>query len=259
MSFISSLLNIFSSFGLTISPNGFQFTPPTKIRTGAIFNQMLTAINYVDNNGNYFVGQPYGSNSIAAKPQYQQATPYQPGETTPPKSWPTSQPNGYNVPLGVNDVNIYHMSAEGLRHLKAYEGLHQRPYIINGRKFIGYGRKLPVNDTTTYISRDQAEEFLQLDVLLAETQVKSAINVKITQGQFDALVDFAYTVEPEKFQNSDVVKNINNGDIGAACTSLAQWVYGMQDGILAQFPHLVSRRTANIHWMTMPADPQPLS
>lgn len=256
MSFLSSLLNIFSTFTVNIA-NGFSFLPPTQIRSGGIFTNMQTPVNYVNAAGKYFLGQAFSSSSSAASASFQQAPDYMPGDTIPPKSWPTFQPNGYNVPLGTNMPAMYHFSAEGLRHLKAYEGLHQRPYIINGQKFIGYGHKLGLNDTTTYISRDQADAFLTSDVSAAEGQVKSAISQKITQGQFDAMVDFAYTIDSGKFKGSDVVSKLNGGDIPGACTALAQWVYGNQNGVLARFAHLTSRRTANVHWMTMPADPQP--
>ena len=258
MSFLSSLLKVFTSFTVSVQ-NGFSFLPVTKIRDGAIFSDMKIPVNYVDQDGNYFLGQTYGSNSSLSQPSFQQATAYQPGETTPPRAFPTYQPNGYEVPLGTNDVSMYSFSSEGLRHLKAFEGLRQRPYFINGQKYIGYGHKLPKDDKTTYISRDQADSFLTSDVSAAEGVVKSVISRNIAQGQFDALVDFAFTMNASDFKCSDVVQKVNSGDIAGACTALAQWCYVQQNGVVARNEHLTSRRTGNARWMTMAVDPQPLT
>jgi lysozyme len=256
MSFLSSLLKIFTSFTINIL-DGFQYLPVTKINQGSIFSQMLNAVNYVDQTGKFFLGQPFSSTSSLSSPSFTPAPTYTPGGTTPPVSFPTAQQNGYVVPMGTNPVNMYHLSSEGLRHLKYFEGLHQRPYVINNQKYIGYGHMLSSSDTTTYVSQDQADSFLAADVLAAEGTVKSAIMVKVSQGQFDALVDFAYTVSTSAFKSSDVVSSINGGDVAGACTNLMNWCYGMQNGIVAQFAHLIARRTFNVHWVTRPVDVQP--
>lgn len=258
MSFISTLLNIFNQFTVGVQ-NGFSYLPITKIRMGAAFSDMQYAVNYVNQSGEYQLGQSYGSSNSLVQPSFQTEPTYQPGDTTPPRSFPTSQPNGYEVPLGLNAGSQYRASSECVRHIKGFEGLHQRPYFINGQKYIGYGHKLQKTDSTTYISRDQADSFLQSDISAAEGTVKGAVSGQITQGQFDALVDFAFTMDGSSFSGSDVVQKINSGDIPGACTALMQWCYGKQNGILARFEHLSSRRTGNVRWMCMAIDPQSVS
>lgn len=256
MSFLSSLLNIFSTFTVSVT-NGFSYLPITKIRSGAVFTDMQTAINYVNSAGKFFVGQAYGNTNPLSQASYQQQPDYKPGNTTPPTAFPTYQPNGYNVPLGMNNVSMYSASSECQRHVRNFEGLKQRPYLINGQKYIGYGHKLPKTDTTTYISRDQADTFLQQDISAAEGMVKGAVSTMLSQTQFDALVDFAFTMDSATFKGSDVVQKVNGGDIGGACTALMQWCYGQQNGVLARFEHLTSRRTGNVRWMSMSVDAQP--
>jgi lysozyme len=256
MSFVSSLINLFTTLTLQIV-NGFVYQPVTKLRNGSIFPDMENPINYVDQTGQYYLGQSFGSGSVMAQPSFQPAPVYQPGGTTPPRVFPTSQPNGYVVPLGVNNVSMYRMSAEGIRHIKAFEGLQQRPIVINGQKYIGYGHKLSDKDTRMYISIEEAESLLSSDISSAEGLVKGAITVNLTQGQFDALVDFAFTVSPQRFKNSTIIQKINSGDVAGAATILAQWVYVKQNGVIVKMPHLVSRRTSNIHWMTSPVTVQP--
>ncbi len=254
MSFLSSLLQIFTSF--TVSElDGFQFLPVTQINSGSVYSQMANAVNYADSTGKFFLGQALGSSSLS-KGTYTPTTTYQPGGTMPPVAYPTHQPNGYVVPTGTNPASMYSTSAEGVRHIKYFEGFHQRPYIINGQKYIGFGHHLSMDDTTTYISSDQADSFLAADVSKAEGLVKGAISSKISQEHFDAMVDFAYTTG-SAFSGSNVVSSINSGDFGGACTALANWCYGKQNGVMALFPHLLARATFNVHKMTPAVDPQP--
>lgn len=258
MSFISSLLNVLSSFTVNIT-SGFGYLPVTKIRTGSAFTDMQYAVNYADQNGNYFQGQQFGSNNPLIQGNYQQQPKYQPQQTTPPVTFPTFQSNGYVVPTGANQASMYQASSECYRHIRNFEGLHQRPYYVNGQKFIGYGHQLPQGDTTTYISRDQAESFLTQDVGTAQGTVQGAISVQLSQTQFDALVDFAYTVSSSAFTGSDVVSKFNSGDVGGACTALMQWSYISLNNVVQRSDHLTSRRTGNVRWMSMSVDPQPLS
>lgn len=258
MSLLSSILKLVTQFTLQIV-NGFTYEPVTKLKTGSIFTDMQIAIDYVDPDGKYHLGQSYGSSSIAASPSFQAAPDYRPGDTTPPKAFPTYQSNGYAVPLGMNEASKYRFSAEGLRSLKAFEGLHHRAYFLDGEPHIGYGSKVKSYDPSQYVSQDQADQMLQGDVSAAESLVKGAISGKISQGQFDALVDFAFSIPSQMFTGSKVVQEVSSGNIPGAATALAQWVYVKQNGVVVKSAHLVARRTAEIKWMTSPVDPTPIS
>lgn len=253
---LNSLLSVFSNFTLSIV-GGFLSIPITQMRIGSAFTDMGFSIPYPDPSGNYQLGQAYNSNNTLTGPTYQQAPTYQPGNTTPPKSFPTTQANGYVVPLGVNAVGMYHLSAEALRILKMFEGPHQRPYTINGTTYIGYGHQITSNNPSQYMSMDQINSMLAADVLAAEGIVKGAISVPLTQGQFDALVDFAFTTTAAKFQTSDVMKKFNAGDIPGTMTALAQVCYVQTNNVISRSLHLTSRRAHNIQWMSMPILPLP--
>lgn len=255
-SFLNSLISIFTSFTLNVT-GGFLSIPITQIRKGAAFTDMLNAIHYPDTSGKYQLGQSYGTTNTLTGPTYQPAPTYQPSNTTPPRTFPTAQPNGYNVPLGLNDASMYHLSAEGLRVLKTFEGLAQRAHVINGQAYIGYGHKIDKFDPALYWSRDQADQQLQSDVTAAEGMVKGAVSGKLTQGQFDALVDFAFTTSADKFKSSAVVQKFSGGDIPGAMTALAQFCYTNQNGNVSRSLHLTSRRAHNIQWLSMPVDVLP--
>jgi lysozyme len=258
MSLLSSILKLVTQFTLQIV-NGFIYEPVTKLKTGSVFTDMQVAIDYVNQEGKYFLGRAYGSASIAASPSFEQAPEYRPADTTPPKAFPTYQPSGYQVPLGMNDVGQYHFSAEAMRTLKAFEGLHQRAYFLDGEPHIGYGRKIKSYDASLYVSRDEADQMVQADVSAAESLVKGAVSGKLSQGQFDALVDFAYSVPAQLFKASKVVQEVSSGNIPGAATALAQYVYVKQNGVVVKSPHLVARRTAEVKWLTAPVDPTPIS
>jgi len=255
-SFLNSLLNIVTSFTLNIT-NGFLTIPITQMRDGSAFTDMLNAIHYPDQDENYQLGQPYGTSNTLTGPNYEQAPEYKPGDTEPPRAFPTSQPNGYEVPLGMNEASQYQTSAEALRVIKMFEGLNQRAYMIDGQAYIGYGHKIDKFDPSLYWSADQAEATLQADVQAAEGLVKGAVSGKLSQGQFDALVDFAFTMDPDKFKSSDVVEKLGGGDIPGAVTALAQYCYVQVNGVVSRSPHLTSRRAHNIHWCSMPVKPLP--
>ena len=64
-----------------------------------------------------------------------------------------------------------------------------------GNLTIGYGHKLPRGTQFQGpISPAEARGLLRKDVATAVTEVVKALDVKLTQSQFDALVDFAFNV-----------------------------------------------------------------
>jgi GH24 family phage-related lysozyme (muramidase) len=255
-SFLNSLLSVFNSFTLSVT-GGFLTIPITQVNIGASLNGMLNALSHPDSSGNFQIGQAYGGSNTLVGPSYTQAPTYQPGNTTPPKVFPTSQAGGYTVPLGLNPASMYHLSAEGLRVLQMFEQLHNRAYVINGQAYIGYGHQISSYDPNMYVSNDQALTMLQADVLAAEGQVKGAISGQITQGQFDAMVDFAFTTT--NFGGSAVAQKMSAGDIPGAMTALGQACYVQANNVVSRSLHLTSRRAHNIHWMAMPVNLLPPS
>lgn len=256
-SFLATFLNVVLSQTVNLL-NGFIVQPLTKYTNGSFYPNSGFPINYVNSSNQYQLGNAYTNASPLSQPTFTPAPAYNPGSTTPPISYPTTQ-TSYTVPLGTNPANMYQFSAEGLRMLKVWEGLHQRPYMIGTQAYIGYGHRISSLSAMTYVSIDQANSLLITDINSITNMVQSAITGNITQGQFDALVDFGYTISSTKFMGSDVVSKMNSGDIPGACTALAQWCYVMQSGVMIKNPHLSNRRNTGIFWMTAPTMPRPPS
>lgn len=55
--------------------------------------------------------------------------------------------------------------------------------------------------------------------------VLAAVKVPLTQGQLDALTDFAYNLGVTKFRNSTLLAELNAGDYAGAASEFDKWVY----------------------------------
>ena len=61
------------------------------------------------------------------------------------------------------------------------------------------------------------------DVLVAEQSVKRLIRVALTQGQFDALVDFVFNLGQGRLAASTLLQDLNIGRYDAAAEQLLRW------------------------------------
>ncbi len=88
------------------------------------------------------------------------------------------------------------LSAEGLELIKTSEGFRSQVYQdVVGIPTIGYGhRVLPGESFPNGVGEVQATAILTNDVQEAEHAVTRLVTAVLTQGQFDALVDFCFNV-----------------------------------------------------------------
>jgi lysozyme len=117
------------------------------------------------------------------------------------------------------------LSAAGLALLKQSEGFRGNTYLdIAGVPTIGYGhRLLPGESYPNGITEAQAADLLVRDVTTAETAVGCLLRVSVTQGQFDALVDFVYNLGQGRLAESTLLKDLNAGQPDAAALQLLLW------------------------------------
>jgi GH24 family phage-related lysozyme (muramidase) len=76
------------------------------------------------------------------------------------------------------------------------------------------------------ITEAGATTLLLSDVASAEEDVTLLVTVPMTQGQFDALVDFVYNEGVGHFETSTLLKKLNAGEHAIVPSLLRQWVYG---------------------------------
>lgn len=141
------------------------------------------------------------------------------------------------------------LSEAGLAAIRRHEGLRLKAYPDPGSSnglpiTIGYGstRKLDgspwaLSDT---ITEAQAVELLRRDVLEVEEAVSRLVKVPLSQGQFDALVSFAFNVGAGAFGDSTLLRRLNEGDYDGAAEEFSRWVFN--DGKI--MPGLQRRREA---------------
>jgi lysozyme len=117
------------------------------------------------------------------------------------------------------------LSDAGLELLKRSEGFRGRTYLdVNGLPTIGYGhRLLNPRSFPDGIGEAQAAEILKSDVRDAEQAVGRLVKVALTQGQFDALVDFCFNLGTGRLASSTLLKVLNGGQYEAAVEQLLRW------------------------------------
>jgi lysozyme len=132
-------------------------------------------------------------------------------------------------------------SDKGLALTKSFEGLHLEAYRdCAGIWTIGYGHTgLGVSAGQT-ISEPEADELLVSDLAEAVACVNRAVQAAISQGQFDAMVDFCFNAGRGNFVQSTLLRKVNGGDIEGAAAQFALWVHAGGEVVAG----LVRRRTA---------------
>ncbi|HED1313730.1 TPA: lysozyme [Citrobacter freundii] len=122
-------------------------------------------------------------------------------------------------------------SEKGIRLIKQFEGCRLTAYPDPGTGgypwTIGYGWTHPVDGKPVKrgmtIDQATADRLLKTGLVGYENDVLKVAKVKLTQGQFDALVSFAYNVGSRALSKSTLLKKLNDGDIKGAADEFLRW------------------------------------
>src|SRR5450830_1421524 len=88
---------------------------------------------------------------------------------------------------------------------------------------IGWGHTGPEVVPGLVWTQDQAAGQLVSDLTSRELTVTRAVTTQLTQGQFDALVDFVYNLGAGNFLSSTLLRLVNAGDMEGAAAQFARW------------------------------------
>jgi lysozyme len=116
-------------------------------------------------------------------------------------------------------------SKNGLHLTESFEGCKFVSYWDNmGHCWtIGYGHTRGVTEGMT-CTQEQAEQWLLEDVASAEASVNRLVKVPLTQGEFDAMVDFVFNIGGgNKFLTSTLLHVLNQGNYTAAAAEFDKW------------------------------------
>ncbi|APS33812.1 MULTISPECIES: lysozyme [Serratia] len=121
------------------------------------------------------------------------------------------------------------ISKNGIELIKRFEGLELKAYQDSvGVWTIGYGWTQTVDGKKIApgmrIDQATADRLLKCGVVQYEQGVNQLVKVRITQGQFDALVSFAYNLGLRSLSTSTLLMKLNNGDTQGAADEFGRWV-----------------------------------
>lgn len=87
---------------------------------------------------------------------------------------------------------------------------------------IGYGHThgVKMGDTCT---QAEAEAWLRADVFIAVTDVNRMLRVRVTQNEFDALVDFAFNCGTKALNYSRLLLLVNTRNMQLAAKEFERW------------------------------------
>lgn len=125
-------------------------------------------------------------------------------------------------------------SKQGLDLLIEREAARTHAYLDSrGIPTIGVGHTGPEVYMGLVWTDDQVRKAFASDIERFERAVNISVRRELKQHQFDALVSFAFNIGEMGVMNSWVVREINNGNWGAAAASFDNW---------HKPPEIISRR-----------------
>lgn len=109
--------------------------------------------------------------------------------------------------------------------IKRSEGFRSQEYRdVAGFRTVGYGHRITGAESfPAGVSETQAAGLLLNDIRAAEQSVGRLVRVELTQGQFDALVDFCFNLGAGRLAASSLLRELNAGNHEAAGRQLMLW------------------------------------
>ncbi|MGO4743994.1 lysozyme [Serratia quinivorans] len=121
------------------------------------------------------------------------------------------------------------ISERGVALIKQFEGCRLTSYQDSvGVWTVAYGWTQPVDGRKIgpgmVIDQATAERLLKCGLVQYEQGVNQLAKVIINQGQFDALVSFAYNLGLRSLSTSTLLRKLNSGDKQGAADEFGKWV-----------------------------------
>jgi lysozyme len=115
------------------------------------------------------------------------------------------------------------ISEEGISLIKKFEGCKLEAYLdAVDVPTIAYGRTkdVKIGDICT---QQQAEDWLEEELVEYAGYVEKAVTVPLEQNQFDALVSWTYNLGPSNLNRSTALKLLNMSEYDGVPAQLKRW------------------------------------
>ena len=204
---------------------------------------------------------------IAANPQVSNPNLIHPGQVVNIPQNPGNDGTTASIQAARNTNTVpateLRISNAGLEFITKHEGIRLKLYNDPaGHATIGVGHLVhfgPVDGRASEapfangISRTEAMELLRQDVRTAEDAVRRLVDVPLKQNQFDSLVSFTFNVGAGNFENSTLLRKLNQGDYDSVPSELNRWIRGGGKVL----PGLVHRRQNEGELFSTPVNSAP--
>lgn len=138
------------------------------------------------------------------------------------------------------------LSQAGIDFIEKWETFRPTAYLPtpNDKWTIGYGHTDSVKEGDT-CTQDQANVWFDADCQWANEAVRQHVTVPLTQNQFDALVSLVFNIGKTNFEESTLLRNINDGKFNMAADPTVGFPAWRKQGKRV-LPGLVARRAAEL-------------
>lgn len=121
-------------------------------------------------------------------------------------------------------------SKNGIQLIKSFEGCRLKAYKCPANVWtIGIGHTgtvngKPITEGMT-ITELMAETLLAIDLQKFENAINTKVKKPLTQNEFDGIVSFVFNVGIGAFEQSTMLKLLNQGNFELAAKQFDRWIY----------------------------------
>jgi lysozyme len=140
---------------------------------------------------------------------------------------------------------MIYSKAKAIALITEFEGFSATAYKLPGEIYytIGYGESNARIKADSVTTKEEALQFVNKRLIELSNQINKLVNVPLTEGQYCAILSFAYNVGINAFSASTLLKELNNRNYVGASEQFKRWVKGCDSKPMGG---LVRRRASEV-------------